>query len=268
MYQTIELERRDDKIVVVRMVRESEMNTLAPSLVEELHTCLDELRWSPDCRVLVLTGQGKVFSAGAELKTATERDAITVREYMEKALVVFDKLECMPQATIAAINGFALGGGCELALACDFRIASEKAKLGFPEVTLGALPGGGGVQRLPRLVGKAKATELVLLGKQLSAAEAERVGIITKHVPADRVLDESIALGQQLLKNSPVAIHFAKSCLQVACDADLQTANRYAIDAIALCFASRDQKESVRAFFERRKPDFPGFAAHFAVREE
>ena len=149
VYQTIELERRDDKIVLIRMVRESEMNTLALTLMEELAACLDELRWSPDCRVLVLTGQGKVFSAGAELKTATASDAISIRAYMEKALAVFDTLECMPQATIAAINGFALGGGCELALACDFRIASEKAKLGFPEVTLGALPVGGGVQRLP-----------------------------------------------------------------------------------------------------------------------
>lgn len=262
MYQSIRLEHPEDGVLLVRMTREQEMNTLSLHFIEEMDHCLDELRWDPRIRVLIVTGQGRVFCAGAELKTVIQQDAVSVRTYLERVIALFDKLERTPQATIAAINGYALGGGLEMALACDFRIMAETARVGLPEVVLGALPGAGGVQRLPRIVGKGKATEVVLLGRHLSAEEAERAGLLHKRVAPERLEEEALALARELLTKSPVAIHFAKTCLQVACDTDVQTANRYALEAMAMCFASADQREGMRAFFERRRPSFPGFVPH------
>jgi enoyl-CoA hydratase/carnithine racemase len=248
------------------MVREKEMNTLSFEFMEELDRVFDEVRWDPGCRVVILTGQGRVFSAGAELKTVIRRDAVSVVEYLEKVINLFDKLEGLPQATIAAINGYALGGGCEMALACDFRIMSDEAKIGVPEVKLGALPAAGGVQRLPRLIGKARATEMVLLGRHLTAEEAERFGLLYKRVPSERLIDEALTLAEELSQLSPVAIYLAKSCLAAACDADLRTSNQYALRAMALCFAAKDQEEGMRAFFEKRQPAFPGFMPYFGRR--
>lgn len=268
-FTALDVERVEDGIVLITMTREKEMNTLSLELIEELGQVLHDVSRDPVVRALVLTGKGRVFSCGAELKyftTAREvigPDSIATRNnYLRRILRLFTEVETLDRPLIAAINGYALGGGAELALACDFRIMSESAKFGVPEIRLGAFPGAGGVQKLYRFVGRGRALELVMLGSHLTAEEADRYGLLYRRVPPERLVDEAMALARHLAKLSPVALAYAKAAINLAMDVDVTSANLYALDAMAVLATSEDQREGMRAFFEKREPRFPGFSGH------
>ena len=267
-FTTIDVERAEDWIVLVTLTREKEMNTLSLEFVEEFGQVLQDTSRDPAARVLILTGKGRAFCCGAELKyytTARETigpDPIASRNnYLRRVVRLFTEIETFDKPLIAAINGYALGGGAELALACDFRIMSESAKFGVPEIRLGAIPGAGGVQKLHRFVGRGRALELVMLGSHLTAAEADRYGLLYKRVPPERLMGEALELARRLAKMSPVALAYAKAAINLAMDVDVTSANLYALDAMAVLASSEDQREGMRAFFEKREPRFPGFPA-------
>lgn len=175
------------------------------------------------------------------------------------ALETFNKLENMPQVTIAAVNGYALGGGCELTLACDLRIASDRAKFGLPEVTLGIIPGGGGTQRLPRLIGVARAKELIFTGGVIDAKEADRIGLVNRVVPHDDLMDTCRSLAKTIAQNAGYAVSLAKEAINASGDTDLKNGLRREADLLGLAFATHDKQEGMTAFLERRKPEFTDF---------
>jgi enoyl-CoA hydratase/carnithine racemase len=267
-FSAIEVERVEEAILLITMTREPEMNTLSLEFVDELTQVLRDAGADPIVRALILTGQGRAFCCGADLRyytTAGEAvgpDPLATRNhYLRRVLKLFTEIETFDKPVIAAINGYALGGGAELALACDFRIMSEGAKFGVPEVRLGAIPGGGGVQKLHRFVGRGRAMEMVMLGSHLTAEEAERYGLLLRRVPPERLRDEALDLARRLVRLSPVALAYAKASINLAMDVDVTSANLYALDAMALLASSEDQREGIRAFFEKREPRFPGFPA-------
>jgi enoyl-CoA hydratase/carnithine racemase len=269
-FETIEVQRVEPALVVVTMTREKAMNTLSLEFVEEMARVMADAGADPDVRALILTGRGRVFCCGAELRYYTsDREAIggpaplaSRNNYLRRVLRLFSDIETFDKPVIAAINGYALGGGAELALACDFRIMAETARLGVPEIKLGAIPGAGGVQKLHRFVGRGRALEMVMLGAHLTAEEAERYGLLYRHVPPERLLDEAIGLGRRLAAVSPIALAYAKATINVAMDVDVGSANLYALDAMAVLATSEDQREGMQAFFDKREPRFPGFAAY------
>lgn len=272
-FSTIEVERPEPALLYVTMTREQAMNTLSLELVAELGQVLAEAEADPTVRVIVLTGRERAFCCGAELRYyTTDRDAvgtgpIAVRNnYLRPLLRLFRDIEAFDKPVVAAINGFALGGGAELALACDFRIMADTARFGLPEVKLGAIPGGGGVQKLHRFVGRGRALEIIMLGQQLTAEQAEHYGLLYRRVPAERLRAEAIELAQKLAAMSPVALAWAKRAVNHAMDVDVENANFYALDAMTLLAGSEDQREGMRAFFEKRPPRFPGFAADAPAR--
>jgi enoyl-CoA hydratase/carnithine racemase len=273
-FTTIEVERPEAALCRVTMTREQEMNTLSLELVAELGQVLAEASADPEIRAVILTGRGRAFCCGAHLRYyTTDRQAVgegpigARNNYLRHVLRLFTEIETFDKPVIAAINGFALGGGAELALACDFRIMSETARFGLPEVKLGAIPGGGGVQKLHRFVGRGRALEMVLLGQHLTAEQLDRYGLLYRRVAPERLLDEAIELGRQLAGMSPVALAWAKAAVNLATDVDVQSANLYALDAMTLlAAASEDQREGMQAFFEKRAPRFPGFAAYGRAR--
>jgi enoyl-CoA hydratase len=183
---------------------------------------------------------------------------IDMRRFTQQGHRVMGAIENLSKAVIAAVNGYALGGGCELALACDIRIASEKAKLGVPEVNLGIMPGFGGTQRLTRLLGKGKASELVFTGDMVDANEALRIGLVNKVVPREKLLDETYALAKNILGKGPVAIRMAKSSIRNCLDTGLSSGLDYEIEAVSLLFSTEDKSEGLNAFLEKRKPEFKG----------
>jgi enoyl-CoA hydratase/carnithine racemase len=272
-YTTVDVEHVDEAVVLVTMTREGDMNTLSLEFLAELATLLEETGADSGVRALVLTGRGRVFCCGAELRYfAAARETIgthpvAVRDnYLRRVLKVFTEVENFPKPVIAAINGYALGGGAELALACDFRIMADTARFGVPEVKIGAIPGAGGVQKLHRFVGRGRALELAMLGTHLTAEEADRYGLLYRRVPADRLRDEAVALGRRLAQLSPLALAAAKATVNLAMDTDVTSANAYALEAMAVLAATDDQREGMQAFFAKREPKFPGFAPYTASR--
>jgi enoyl-CoA hydratase len=269
-FTAIEVDRPEPALLCVTMTREKEMNTLSLELVSEVGRVLAEAGADPAVRAVIVTGRGRAFCCGAELSYyTTNREAVGMgpigarNNYLRHVIRLFTDIETFDKPVIAAINGFALGGGAELALACDFRIMSDTAKFGLPEVKLGAIPGGGGVQKLHRFVGRGRALELVLLGQHLTAEQVERYGLLYRRVPPDRLREEALELGRALAAMSPVALAWAKAAVNMATDVDVQSANLYALDAMTLlASASEDQREGMQAFFEKRPPRFPGFAPY------
>ncbi len=252
---------RVEAIVVITLKREKEMNTLSLELLDEVGRALREAEEDAGVRAIIITGAGRAFCCGAELAyytTERERigpDAVAGRKYLLRVLELFTCIETLERPTIAAINGYALGGGAELALACDFRVMAESAKFGFPEAGLGAIPGGGGVQKLHRFVGRGRALELDMLGTHLSAEEAERYGLLYRRASAEQVLAEAIELGRRLSRMSPVALAYAKRAVNIAMDVDIASANLYALDAMTVLASSDDQREGMQAFIEKRPPN-------------
>lgn len=254
---TVRVER-DAAIATITIDRPDKLNALDARVVEELHRAVDALATDPGVRCAIVTGAGKAFVAGADIAAMRALDHAGAEAFSRAGHACFDAIEALRFPVIAAVNGFALGGGCELALACDFIYASERAKLGQPEVKLGVVPGFGGTQRLLRRVGLGHARELVYTGAIVSAAEALRIGLVNRIVPADALLDEARATAAAIASMGPVAVSAAKEVMSHGAGLPLREANALEVDAFANCFDTEDQREGMEAFLAKRAPQFVG----------
>ena len=213
---------------------------------------------NPDVRVVVTTGEGKAYIAGADILEMKDMTALEGMNFSQRGHEAISMLEKIDKPTIAAVNGFALGGGFEVALACDFIYMSEKAKVGFPETTLGIFPGFGGTQRAAKLCGLARARELVYTGKMITADEAFQLGLVNKVVPHDELMKEAMAVANQIRANGPFSVRLAKECINRSLSLGIDEALMLEAKDFGLCFATKDQKEGMTAFVEKRKPAFKG----------
>lgn len=264
--QAVTLAWPQPDIALATMVRERQMNTLSLELLEELDAALTSAA-SGGARALIVTGQGRAFCAGAHLDYFVQPDprigsgAFALRDnYIRRIAELFDRIELLPIPVIAAINGFALGGGCELSLACDLRVMADSAKIGVPETRIGALPGAGGVQKLHRFVGRGKALEWVMLGSHVTAQEALQHGLVTSvHAPAD-LLAAAMELAQRFRTLGPRAVAQSKAAVRLCGDSDLTTARTVGIEALAMLIDGPEWQEGMKAFMEKRPPSFPPLA--------
>jgi enoyl-CoA hydratase/carnithine racemase len=247
----------DDRLAVVTVDRPEVRNALSRQLLAELRDVLADLRDRDDVGLVAFTGAGeKAFVAGADISQLRHYDLHTgLAAEMQRT---FDVVEAFPKPTVAAVNGFALGGGCELAMACDIRIASETARFGLPETTLSVLPGAGGTQRLARLVGTGRAIEMILTGRFVDAAEAHAIGLVTAVVLADGLAGELRRLADQILAKGPLAVRLAKLVVRAGMDADQRTGQVIEQLAQALLYTTTDKAEGTSAFLEKRPPEFKG----------
>lgn len=258
-YTNLLLEIDSDGVAMVIINRPKALNALNAATIHELDQLFDELGANNDVKIVIITGSGeKSFVAGADILEMKDKTAIEGRQWGQLAQAVFSRIENLPKPVIAAVNGYALGGGCELAMACDIRIASEKAKFGQPEVSLGIPPGFGGTQRLPRLVGKGRAKELLFTGDMIDAAEAYRIGLVNQVVTAEELIEKAKTMAHKIMSRSPIAVQMCKSAVNLGLDVDLSSAIAYEAEVFGLCFATEDQKEGMTAFIEKRKPVFAG----------
>lgn len=250
--------KKEGKIAIITINRPEAMNALNSKVLFDLSQIADKVQKDDDVNAVIITGEGKAFVAGADIREMMKKTPIEARGFTMLGQQVFNKIERMDKPVIAAVNGMALGGGCELALACDMILASEKAKLGFPEVGLGIHPGFGGTQRLPRLVGKAKAKELIFTTDILNAEEAERIGLVNKVVPPEELVESAMSLAKKIVTKGPIAVKLAKSAINKGTEMDLDAGLAYEVESVSLTFSTEDSKEGMTAFTERRKPEFKG----------
>ncbi|HEX7241465.1 MAG TPA: enoyl-CoA hydratase-related protein [Longimicrobiaceae bacterium] len=256
-YETI-LVDVDGAVATVTVNRPDKRNALNSQVRAETVAALDALRADDAVRVVVFTGAGeKAFVAGADIGEFAERTPLEQREAMTGRRV-FDEIAAFPKPTIAMINGFCLGGGCELALACDVRVAADSAKLGQPEINLGIIPGGGGTQRLPRVVGMGQAMRLVLSGEIVDAAEALRIGLVDVVHPAAELRERTMEFARGMAAKSPVALRMAKAAVRAAAEMPLSAGLAYETELFVTCFGSEDKREGVSAFLEKRPAEFRG----------
>ena len=256
--QEVVLKEIAGRVATVTINRPDKLNALNGSVRKQFVAALDQLRTTDQVRTVIVTGAGeKAFIAGADIGEFEGRTAIDQFRVM-KTFQVFDALDAFPKPVIAAINGFCLGGGCELAMACDIRIASEKARLGQPEVNLGILPGGGGTQRLPRLVGMGNALKLLYTGDMIAAPEALRIGLVDEVVPHDQLMDRARELAGAIAQKSPVALQLIKEAVRASVRTSLDEGLRHETTFFGLAFSTEDKEEGVKAFLEKRKADFKG----------
>jgi enoyl-CoA hydratase len=256
-YETLLLERAG-RVAIITINRPDKRNALNIKTREEGAALLDELRSDDSVGVVVFTGAGdKAFVAGADIAEFAGRTAMTQREVMV-GRSLFTAIDTFPKPVIAMVNGYCLGGGCELALACDIRIASETASFGQPEINLGIIPGGGGTQRLTRLVGEGKAMEMILTGEIIDAKTAFAIGLVNHVVPADQLRTTTMEVANRIADKSPIALMLAKEAVKIASRANLDEGLRREVDLFALCFSTEDKNEGVSAFLEKRKPVFTG----------
>jgi enoyl-CoA hydratase len=251
--------RIKDNFATLTFNRPEILNALNDDALKEFSNALDEVHANEDIRVLILTGAGeKSFIAGADIKQFLTFNTLKAKSFSEMGFSLMNKLQGLSIPVIAAVNGFALGGGCEVAMACDFIYASENAMFGLPEITLGIIPGFGGTQRLPRLVGESMAKELIFTGKMISAKEAKNIGLANKVCSQEQLMDEVIKTAKTIASKGKVSLRAAKQAINNGMNVDLATGCRIEIDAFALCFTSPDAKEGATAFLEKRTPDFKG----------
>jgi enoyl-CoA hydratase len=246
------------RVALLTINRPEKRNALDAATRARFLDLLDVLRTNPEVRVVVITGAGdKAFIAGADISEFEGRTPMDQFRVMA-GRTIFEAVDAFPKPVIAALNGFALGGGCELAMACDFRIAADNARLGQPEVNLGILPGGGGTQRLPRLVGTGTALKLLFTGELIDAAEALRIGLVDEVVPAAQLRDRVMALAGIIAEKSPIALQLIKEAVRAAVRLPLDEGLRQETALFGLAFSSEDKQEGVKAFLEKRKPEFRG----------
>ena len=254
-YKTIIFESQKD-IGILRFNRPKQLNAINEEMIEEMEDFFSKI--PQEVKVLILTGQGKAFVAGADISYLAKLSPLEARRFVRRGQELFFKIEALPIPVIACVNGFALGGGLEIAMSCDFIYCSKNAKFGQPEVNLGIMPGFGGTQRLSRLVGKAVAKELCMTGRIISADEAKELGIVNKVFPEEELWDETIKVAQQISSKGRVSLRAIKRSIDRGFDLDLRSGCYIEADNFALCFASPDAKEGLNAFLEKRTPQFKG----------
>jgi enoyl-CoA hydratase len=258
MYENIKTDTKDD-ILTITIDRPKVLNALNAQTVEEIGRAFEAARDDESVRCVIVTGGGeKAFVAGADINELAQMNPITGKATSEKGQRVFRAIEKFPKPVIAAINGFALGGGCELALACHIRIASEKAQLGLPEVTLGIIPGYGGTQRMARLLGKGRALELILSGDRISAAEAERIGLVNRVVAPDQLLATAEELGKKIASRGPLAVRAAIEAVMSGSEMPFDEGQFLEATLFGLLASTEDMREGMGAFLERRAANFKG----------
>ena len=254
-YENVLVEK-DEPIAIVTLHRPQQLNALSYDLVKDLCLALEELDRDGEIRAIIVTGGEKVFAAGADIKEMAARGPFDQR--IQERLAYRDRINKISKPVIAAVSGFALGGGCELALSCDIIIASETARFGQPEVNLGIIPGSGGTQRLTRAVGKYRAMEVVLTGEFMSAAEAERFGLVNRVVPLELLLDEAKSMARKIAAKPALAIKAAKEAVLKSANTSPEEGLEFERKSFYLLFASEDRAEGMKAFLEKRKPVFKG----------
>lgn len=252
------LVEKEDKIAYIIINLPEERNPLSVTTLKEIKQALISLENDENAQCVIFTGQGdKSFAAGADINKLKERVPLDVFDPngMQKT---YDYIESYEKPTIAMVNGFALGGGCELAMACDIRIAAENAKFGLPELNLGIIPSAGGTQRMARLIGKGKAIELILTGKIISAEEAKEIGLVSQCVSQDELKETAVETAQQILSKGPLAVKLAKQVIHAGFDTDMKSGLMIEQLAQAVLFSTDDKNEGTSAFLEKRKPSFEG----------
>lgn len=259
MGEFVNLEVSAEGVGTIRLDR-PKLNPLSEQVAREIGECVDAAYDDESVKALVLWGGPKVFAAGADITEMASQDATRMFRYIGRFQDVFTRLERIPKVTIAAINGYALGGGCELALACDLRIAAEDAQLGQPEILLGVIPGAGGTQRLTRLIGVGRAKELIYTGRFVAAEEAHRIGLVNEVVPASEVYDRALALASTFARGPSVALQAAKDAIAYGADVDMGTGLLLERQGFAALFATEDQKAGMESFMEKGpgKAEFKG----------
>jgi enoyl-CoA hydratase len=257
VYETI-LVKIEDGIATITLNRPEVLNALNNQVFNDLADAALNLGTDDSVRVVIITGGNKVFAAGADIGQMATATAVDVSTGERPSLKAFNLIENMSKPVIAAISGYALGGGCELALVADVRIAADNAQLGLPEIKLGILPGGGGTQRLPRLIGSGRAKELIFSGDFISAQEAWRIGLVNKVVSADQLLEEAQKMAKRFAARGAIALNMAKSSINEGLRMDLEAGLQYEHKCFSLLFATEDQKEGMKAFLEKRPAKFQG----------
>jgi enoyl-CoA hydratase len=257
-FENILLEKKN-LIAYVTVNRPKVLNALNMATMEDLRAAFHDIKNDVSIRVVIMTGAGeKAFIAGADIGELAKHDAVTGKEYTHRGQSVLNLIENLGKPVIACINGFALGGGCEIAMACTMRLASENAKLGQPEVKLGIMPGYGGTQRLPRLVGKGIAMQLVLSGEMITAQEAHRIGLVNEVTPGTELIPRAEAIAQKIIANAPLAVQYAMEAVNKGMEMTLQEGLYLEAVLFGVCCATEDKKEGTTAFLEKRAPQFKG----------
>ncbi len=252
MYQTIRYEK-EGNIGIATINRPEALNALNSTVISELEQLIGEVEKDKDLGAFILTGEGRSFVAGADIGEQKPLDLTQGRKWGQRGSALMRRIEKLEIPTIAAVNGFALGGGCEIAMACDIILASEKAKFGQPEVGLGITPGFSGTQRLPRRVGIAKAKELIFSGKMIKADEAKEIGLVNAVYAPEALMDAAKEMAKSFTKNAPIAVKYSKACIDRGMQMDIDDGIALENELFAMCFATEDQKEGMGAFLEKRK---------------
>ena len=255
MYQTIRYEKQGN-LAIAAINRPEALNALNGTVLQELSQVVAEVENDAEVRAFILTGEGRAFVAGADIGEQNALDVASARKFSQFGSSIFRRIEKLEIPTIAAVNGFCLGGGCELAMSFDIILASEKAKFGQPEVGLGITPGFSGTQRLPRRVGVAKAKELLFSGRMITAAEAEKIGLVNAVYPAEELMNATVEMAKSFTKNAPVAIKYVKASVDRGMQMDIDGGIALENELYAMCFATEDCKEGLTAFLEKRPAEF------------
>ena len=255
MYQTLRYEV-EDQIAVLTINRPEALNALNGQVIGELEEAVSAVEADRSLKALIITGEGRSFVAGADIGAQAPLDVDGGRRWGQRGSALFRRIEKLEIPTIAAVNGFALGGGCELALACDIILASEKAKFGQPEVGLGITPGFSGTQRLPRREGVGKAKELIYTGKMIKADEALRIGLANEVYPPEELMEQAKSLAKTIAGNAPIAVRYAKAAIDRGLQTDIDSGIAVENELFAMCFATADQKEGMQAFLDKRPATF------------